>query len=734
MEHRYFKKGAVEKREYQEALARSVLEKGSSLIVMPTGLGKTIVAARVIADKIDEGKVLFLAPTKPLAVQHAKTLREILSIPPEEIVVFTGSVNPEKRKELWGKARVVVATPQTVENDIIGGRIDLGEVSLLVFDEAHRAVGDYAYVFIAREYVKRRKNPLILGLTASPGGDPEKIREVMRNLYLGNVEIKTPWDEDVRPYVQKVSLKWIHVSLPSEFLEVRSLLERFAREVLKKLYEAGYAPSKDLRAYGKKDILQLQEKIRERILQGDERAYEASALVSALIKILHALELLETQGIHALYQYFQRLKVRAARQKGARIILEHAYVQRAMEIVEELREKGVDHPKIEKLLELLEKLKGKKGIVFVQYRDTASRITDLLKKMGIRAERFVGQGTRMGDKGMSQKEQINTIERLKTGEIDVLVATSVAEEGLDIPEVDFVIFYEAIPSEIRWIQRKGRTGRRRYGEIYVLIAKGTRDEAYYWSARAKERRMIEELKKLRKTLSRGVQRSLVEYSGEKRPKVKVLVDLREKSSEVLKELFSDPEVDVELAVLPVGDYLISDRVVVERKTVGDFLQSIIDGRLFEQASRLKDFERPIVVVEGEGLYEKRNMDPRAVRGAISSLILDFGIPVLFTKSPRETALFIKSMAVREQREEKRPVRIRGEKKLLGPKEMKEFIVQSLPHVGPKTAKELLMRFGSVEGVFLASERELASVPGIGEKKAKEIRRVISEPYEEDSSR
>ncbi len=748
VEHPLIKPGTVEARLYQQLITVNVLEKGNTLVVAPTALGKTIIAALVAAERLrnyPDGRVLVLAPTKPLAVQHAETLRRVMNVPEDQIVVLTGTVPPDKRKEFWNSSRIVVATPQTVENDLLTGRVSLEDVVLIVFDEAHRAVGDYPYVFIAREYVRTARNPLILALTASPGGTEEKIQEVRQNLFIKNIEIKTPDDPDVKPYVKDIAVKWVGVELPDEFLEVKRLLENAIRVRLRRLKEIGVVSSADIHAYSRKDLIALQEKIQGALQEDPDRQelYEALQRVAEILKLEHALELLESQGITALHRYFERLELRSLQPrapKSLKNVLIDPAVKEAARLAKELFHRGYEHPKIQRLVQILQEFfqvhSDARAIVFVQYRDTAQRIVDELGKVGISAVRFVGQSSRGEDRGLSQKEQQKVISEFKEGKYRVLVATSVAEEGLDIPAVDLVIFYEPVPSEIRHIQRRGRTGRFGTGHVYILIAKGTRDEAYYWAARARERKMIETLKKLRKTLKivqdRG-QKTITEFVRPERPKnvVHVLVDHRERASGIVHILREFGDVVVSVKELPVGDYVVSDRVAVERKSSADFVQSIIDGRLFEQAAKLSDhFTKPVIIVEGRDVYAVRNVHPNAIRGAIASLVLDYGIPVIFTRDEQETAAYIRALARREQLEMGREPRLRGEKRILSLPEMQRFIVESLPFVGPKLAKQLLRHFGTVERVFTASERELSQVEGIGPKRAKEIRRVLTEPYRE----
>ncbi len=754
MEHPLIKPKTVEARLYQQLIATTVLDKGNTLVVAPTALGKTVVAALVMAERLRKhpaGKVLFLAPTKPLVLQHAESLKRIVNVPEEKIVAFTGSLSPKKRAELWKDSQIIVATPQTVENDLIRGELNLHDVVLLVVDEAHRAVGNYPYVFIADRYVSESKDPLILALTASPGGSVEKIQEVMRNLHIKHVEIRTPDDPDVKPYVQKIRTHWVRVDLPSEFKEAKHLLERAIAIRLRRLKEVGVVDSADVRAYSKKDFLALQERLQGAVAEdpNNQDTYEAIRIVSEILKIQHALELLETQGVAATNAYLERIFSRSSLSsapKSLRHVALDPYVQEVRRIVRQMYLRGYEHPKLDRLVEILSRFfrehPDARAIVFTQYRDTAAKIVDVLSKIdGIRPVRFVGQASREGDKGLNQKEQKAILDAFRSGDYNVLVATSVAEEGLDIPAVDLVVFYEAIPSEIRSIQRRGRTGRFGTGEVYVLIAKGTRDEAYYWSARAKERRMVETLKKLKKVFDAkdSAQRAITEFvqpnkvEQPSKKKYLVVADYRERASGVVRALELFPDVHVSLKQLPVADYVVSDRVAIERKSAADFVASLIDGRLFTQAAELSShFARPVIIIEGGNVYSVRNVHPNAIRGAISSLIADYGISLLFTKDPDDTAAFIRALARREQ-EEGREVRIRGEKRILSLPEMQQFIVESLPFVGPKLAKELLKHFGTVESVFTASERDLARVEGIGPKKAKEIRKVLTEPFPESES-
>lgn len=177
--------------------------------------------------------------------------------------------------------------------------------------------------------------------------------------------------------------------------------------------------------------------------------------------------------------------------------------------------------------------------------------------------------------------------------------------------------------------------------------------------------------------------------------------------------------------LPTADVLIADEIAVERKEANDFIRSIIDGRIFDQIERMKEsYPQAVVIVEGR---LESNLHPNAVKGAFCSIAIDRGVPVLWSEDEADTAAYIAVIAKRLLKGEL-PTRLRPEKKRLSLKEQQQFIVESLPGVGPQLAQSLLRKFGSVEKVFGANTNKLQQVEKIGKKKAAEIRRVLSEAY------
>lgn len=749
--HELIKPETVEAKLYQEVLAARILEKGNTLVVAPTALGKTVVAVMVAAQILKQGmKVLFLAPTKPLAVQHEASMKKFLNVPEEEITVLTGIVAPEKRRKIFEHSKLVSATPQSIQNDLVSGEISLADFGLVVFDESHRATGDYSYVFIAEQYMKHAKKPLILALTASPGGEEEKIQSVCRNLFIKNVEIKTHEDEDVKDYVNPIHVEWVRVDLPPKFLEVKVHLERFQREQVSSLKKMGFGLGK--KYFSKKDMLQLQGTIRKELLLRGKSApslYGAASKVAALLKVSHALTLLETQGTFALNEYMQKMASESgtkAASRAVRSIMADANIRKAKALSEDLVKEKHVHPKLEALKHILvdqfDKNPQSKVIVFNHYRDNIRSIESYLSPIEIiKATRFVGQATKGDDKGLTQKEQVRLIAELKEGRYNCLIASSVAEEGLDIPEVDLVVFYEPVPSEIRMIQRRGRTGRKSEGKVIILLARNTRDEAFYYASRTKERKMHSTLKQLQNPHAipekkLDLQTTLAKFTPEYADRAIIYVDTREQASSVVLRL-KETDAVINVKQLEVGDYVLSDDVVVERKTVEDFLGSVIDGRLFNQLTSMStNYSAPLIILEGNQreLFTLRNMHENAIRGILASIALNYRIPILYTADSDETAQLVYQIAKREQLGKENEIRLRVGRKGLTIKEQQQFVLEGFPLVGPSLAKALLKRFGNIRTIVNATVKELQEVEKMGPIKAKKIHEVLNAYYKEEEKK
>lgn len=475
-------KPSIVPRAYQLAIARSALSKGNTLVVLPTGLGKTLVAFLVIQEQAEKGRIFFLAPTKPLVRQHQQSFLQLTSFPEEDTALITGEITPKNRIALW-KRRIIFSTPQSLQNDLLSHRTDASS-SLVIIDEAHRAIGRYAYTFVAEKCAEA--GALVLGLTASPGGDRQRIQEIVDALGIQNIEIRTPEDADVLPYVQPLEVSYIRVPLGPMFSEVRRQLAMMLSDNVKWLAGLGFHAS----TKSKKGLVEL----RAKILRGSDRVkYSALSYYATIFNLVHMLELIETQGLATFLAYVRKLEARDETKSKRRILSDERF-KTALQLCESASE----HPKLTELLKLLSSHRTEKVLVFAQYRQQVQTIVDALRANGYTAERFLGK-----KEGVTAEEQRNTLDRFRSGSFSILVATSIGEEGLDIPSVDTVVFFEPIPSEIRSIQRRGRAGRLKAGKVFVLITTGTKDEASFHSARKKEENMNRIVGRMQKQFSHG---------------------------------------------------------------------------------------------------------------------------------------------------------------------------------------------------------------------------------------
>jgi Fanconi anemia group M protein len=374
-----------------------------------------------------------------------------------------------------------------------------------------------------------------------------------------------------------------------------------------------------------------------------------------------------------------------------------------------------------------------KVLVFNHYRDSITEVVEFLSEEKlIKSTKFIGQATKGTAKGMNQKKQQEVLDALRSGEYNTLVTSSVAEEGLDIPAVDLVVFFEPVPSEIRTIQRRGRTGRFGKGKMIILMAKNTRDEAFYWAAKGKERKMKTTLKSMKENNVLPEQTTLDSFSSEEKDKVIIFVDNREQASGVIKELFEHGAI-VRTKQLDIGDYVASKDVCIERKSIEDFVSSMIDGRLFNQlVSMRSNYDKPLLLLEGnmQEIFTLRNIHKNSIIGALTSIALDYQVPIINTRDAKETAEYVFNIAKREQLGKDKEIRLRMGRKGLTVREQKQFIVEGLPTVGPMLAKNLLKQFKSIKKIANADEKQLQEIENLGPKKAKGIFKIFNEDYQE----
>ncbi len=488
----YINTEGIALRDYQFNIIRSVLSHGNTLVVLPTGLGKTLIGAVVIADSLSKGrKAIFLAPTKPLAEQHYATLQKRLRLGPGELLLLVGSVNKSKREELERNARVIVATPQTISNDLKNAIFSLDEFSCVVFDECHRAVGKYAYTYLANECLVR--GILVLGLTASPGSKKERINALVEALGIQRIELRSSGDPDVEKYVMSRNMHVINIELSDTIKQISSLLAPDADAALRSLNKIGLLHFRNFDSIPKGRLIRTGDDINK--IQATNYKFAAIYSYVKLLNITHAYDLLRSEGIYPFKLYFDSLDAREKKSRGLENLLASDAVKKARKLADDAIKLGEEHPKVFAVLDTLKDYRNRSAIIFVQYRSTIKMLTEFITNNGFTAKAFVGK-----KEGITQEAQKAIISDFRERRFDILVASSIGEEGLDIPNVDVVIFYEPIPSEIRNIQRKGRTGRFRDGEVYVLVARGTKDEVYMYISRQKELKMAALIKSINRSL------------------------------------------------------------------------------------------------------------------------------------------------------------------------------------------------------------------------------------------
>lgn len=495
--------GAI--RDYQFSIVRNGLF-NNLLVALPTGLGKTFIAATIMFNYYrwtKDAQIIFVAPTKPLVAQQVDACFKIVGIPRSETTMLTGEQATGLRADEWLEKRVFFMTPQTLVNDLSTGIADPKKIVLLVVDEAHRATGNYAYVKVVQFLRRFNTSFRILALTATPGASVEAVQEVIDNLEISEVEIRTEESIDIQQFVHRRDIDRILLDPSDEIIMVKELFAKALQPLVNLLCSQN--------AYWNKDPMSLN----PFVLMQARKAWFASpaarqanqglkgmmmGLFSVLASIAHSIKLLNFHGISPFYSAIKDFRQAVEEGKGGKYrkqILESPDFRKMMERIQFWLSKDdfVGHPKLTYLCDtilnhFLDAGEGRlpdaappsstRVIVFSEFRDSAEDIARILNKHGpmIRASVFVGQADSKRSEGMNQAKQQETISKFQKGIFNVLVATSIGEEGLDIGQVDLIICYDASGSPIRMLQRMGRTGRKRAGNIVLLLMRGKEEESF----------------------------------------------------------------------------------------------------------------------------------------------------------------------------------------------------------------------------------------------------------------
>jgi len=490
--HPYLSSDYVEARAYQLKALNSILN-SSTLLVLPTAMGKTPIEFMAIAERLLQfpaKKALLIAPTNPLLAQHFSDAKKFLNIQPENIVMINGGIHWKKREEIVKNAKLILATPQVIRNDVKRGSLSLSEYCLLVIDEAHHASGKHAMAEVADQYLESANSGLLLGATASPGSTEKAIINLTNRLDSKSIFSMQRSNPLIKPYSIELESKVINLDLPVKIEEMIEPLKKWLDGMVETLQRTGvYLQKGIVTRTGLNDAMKRANYLIERKSQ---HGWNSIKIIVDAIRVLQLINLISTQGIISTRNYMRRTESQF--QKGEKKLSRFIQKKEFIDLKNKIYNMKEIHNKMDKVKELVKEQidlnPNSRIIVFASLRDSVRSISISLNGInGVNAIPFVGQSSREGDDGMTQKQQISTLNKFREGELNVLVATSVGEEGLDIPSADRVVFYEPVASEIRTIQRRGRTGRHKDGHVYILVSKNTRDEGIRHAAVAKEIRM-----------------------------------------------------------------------------------------------------------------------------------------------------------------------------------------------------------------------------------------------------
>ncbi|XP_052515899.1 Fanconi anemia group M protein [Budorcas taxicolor] len=507
-------------RDYQLHIARTALF-CNTLVCLPTGLGKTFIAAVVMYNFyrwFPSGKVVFMAPTKPLVTQQIEACYRVMGIPQSHMAEMTGSTQAFTRKEIWGSKRVLFLTPQVMVNDLSRGACPAAEIKCLVIDEAHKALGNYAYCQVVRELVKYTNHFRILALSATPGSDIKAVQQVITNLLIGQIELRSEDSPDILPYSHERRVEKLVVPLGEELAAIQKAYVQILEAFASSLIQRNVLMRKDIPNLTKYQIILARDQFRKNpspnIVGIQQGIIEGEFAIC--ISLYHGYELLQQMGMRSLYFFLcgimdgtkgmTRVRNELSRNADFMKLYDHldsmfAHTRSTSASgISAIQKGGKDkkfcysHPKLKKLEEVVvehfkswnaQKTSDKKCdetrvMIFSSFRDSVQEIAEMLlpHQPVIRVMTFVGHASGKSMKGFTQKEQLEVVKQFRSGGYNTLVSTCVGEEGLDIGEVDLIICFDAQKSPIRLIQRMGRTGRRRQGRIVVILAEGREERTY----------------------------------------------------------------------------------------------------------------------------------------------------------------------------------------------------------------------------------------------------------------
>lgn len=469
----------VPRRDYQFQISQTCF-KYNTLVCLPTGSGKTFIAAVVIMNFYrwyPNSIIIFCATTRALVEQQIGACNMFTTIPDDETIALLGTTHSSVRKDLWKSYRVVYATPQTVQNDIKKGRLDPCKVSLIIFDEAHHARHKHAYSMITRMVAERNSQFRIVGLSATPGSNIESIQSVVYNLMISKIIYKDSNDPDIKQYQHNTDIEIITVKSGGDEDALSRLMDQSIAYMAGPLQKASLLNCSDIHYLSRGAVFANMEKFKNS--PKSALFFKHMNYFSILLSLTSMKEKLQKYGPAFLDKSLKEFDKKKQTQERKNLM---AYPPFISLIKMTSNAKNTSHPKLVKLTVILEEFfatnSESRCIVFTNFRDVAKDLETHVKQIpNVRCSVFTGKAVTNTDDGLNEKVQQAIVGLFRKGNINLIIATCVAEEGLDIGEVDLIICYDTQSSPLRTVQRMGRTGRKRAGRVIFLMTEGIEEKA-----------------------------------------------------------------------------------------------------------------------------------------------------------------------------------------------------------------------------------------------------------------
>ncbi|XP_047466855.1 Fanconi anemia group M protein [Mugil cephalus] len=500
-------------REYQLKISEAALFK-NTLVCLPTGLGKTFIASVIMYNFYrwyPSGKIVFMAPTKPLVAQQIEACYKVMGIPQAHMAELTGSTAAKQRQEVWKSKRVFFLTPQVMVNDLSRDTCPAQQIKCVVIDEAHKALGNHAYCQVIRQLTSQTLQFRILALSATPGGDAKSVQSVISNLLIAHIELRSEESPDIQAHSHQRNVEKVVVPLGEVLSAYQARYLEVLGKFMSRLVQNRVMGHKDLRTLSKYQLILARDQFRKNpppSIKGPQQGMLEGDF-ALCISLYHGYELLMQMGLRSLFFYIQGIMDGSREMSRAKNELQRTPtftdLYSEMETMFVKPSAGPDeafiysHPKLEKLEEVVlrhfrqwaEGSANSEGsdtrevstrvMIFSSFRESVQEIAAMLDRHAplIKVMTFMGQASAgKGVKGFTQKEQLEVVQKFRQGGFNTLVSTCVGEEGLDIGEVDLIVCFDAQKNPIRLVQRMGRTGRKRQGRIVVVLAEGREERTY----------------------------------------------------------------------------------------------------------------------------------------------------------------------------------------------------------------------------------------------------------------